>query len=132
MMKVVATALVLIAGAAVVLWYGNTLNSWVLGGLVGGVAALLLRIPISLTPFAYISRRHEDRLAAEAQKEEVTLAQMNYQAIPMLPRSMRRGSIVDTFEVENSLLAPESNMWDEEEYLRTVYSEHNPPPSTQY
>src|SRR5436309_2581410 len=47
-MKAVATALVLIAGAAVVLWYGNTLNSWVLGGLIGGLAALLLSIPISL------------------------------------------------------------------------------------
>ena len=47
-MKAVAVALVLIAGAAVVLWYGNTLNSWVLGGLIGGLAALLLSIPISL------------------------------------------------------------------------------------
>jgi len=50
-MKAVATALVLIVGAAVVLWYGNTLNSWVLGGLIGGLAALLISIPISLTLF---------------------------------------------------------------------------------
>src|ERR1700730_12264374 len=131
MMKVVATALVLIAGAAVVLWYGNTLNSGVLGGLIGGLAALLLSIPISLTLFAYISRRHEDRLAVEAQ-EEVTLAQMDYQDIPMLHRPMRRGYIVDAFEVENALLAPESTMWDEEEYLRAIYNERNLPPPTQY
>jgi hypothetical protein len=61
LIKAVATALVLIAGAAVVLWYGNTLNSWVLGGLIGGLAALLLSIPISLTLFTYLARQHEER-----------------------------------------------------------------------
>jgi hypothetical protein len=74
-MKAVAAALVLIAGAAVVLWYGNTLNSWVLGGLIGGLAALLLSIPISLTVFSYLSRRHDEQLRAEVQ-EEMSLAQM--------------------------------------------------------
>lgn len=68
-MKAVAAALVLIAGAGVVLWYGNMLNSWVLGGLVGGLAALLLSIPISLTLFSYFSRRHDERVRAEAQEE---------------------------------------------------------------
>ncbi len=75
-MKAVATALVLIAGAAVVLWYGNTLNSWILGGLIGGLAALLLSIPISLTVFSYLSRRHDEQLRAEVQ-EEMQLAQMH-------------------------------------------------------
>ncbi|MBO0790954.1 MAG: hypothetical protein J2P36_08405 [Ktedonobacteraceae bacterium] len=70
-MKAVATALVLIVGAAVVLWYGNTLNSWVLGGLIGGLAALLLSIPISLMLFAYLARRHNERQPVE---EEVSLA----------------------------------------------------------
>lgn len=65
LLKAVATALVLIAGAAVVLWYANTLNSWVVGGLIGGLAALLLSIPISLTLFTYLSRRHDERTAAE-------------------------------------------------------------------
>jgi len=64
-MRAAAVALVLIVGAAVVLWYGNTLNSWVLGGLIGGLAALLLSIPISLTLFSYLSRRHEEQLQAE-------------------------------------------------------------------
>ncbi len=68
-MRAAAVALVLILGAAVVLWYANTLNSWVLGGLIGGLAALLLSIPISLTLFSYLSRRHEERLKAEAQEE---------------------------------------------------------------
>src|ERR1700687_1873395 len=40
-MRVAAVALVVIVGAAVVLWFGNTLNSLVLGGLIGGLAALL-------------------------------------------------------------------------------------------
>jgi hypothetical protein len=72
-MKAVAVALVLIAGAAVVLWYGNTLNSWVLGGLIGGLAALLLSIPISLSLFSYLSRRHDERTRAE----EVLLEEEN-------------------------------------------------------
>jgi len=66
--RAVATALVLIAGAAVVLWYGNTLNSWVLGGLIGGLAALLISIPISLTLFSYLSHRQEERLFAEREE----------------------------------------------------------------
>ena len=68
-MRAAAVAFVLIIGAAVVLWYGNTLNSWVLGGLIGGLAALLLSIPITLTLFSYLSRRHDERLKAEAQEE---------------------------------------------------------------
>ncbi len=59
-MKAVATALVLIAGAAVVLWYGNMLNSWVVGGLVGGLAALLVSIPLSLVLFSYFARHHDE------------------------------------------------------------------------
>jgi hypothetical protein len=59
-MKAVATALVLIVGAAVVLWYGNMLNSWVVGGLVGGLAALLLSIPLSLVLFSYFARHRDE------------------------------------------------------------------------
>ncbi len=61
-MRGAAVALVLIVGAAIVLWFGNMLNSWVLGGLIGGLAALLLSIPISLTLFSFLSRRHDQRL----------------------------------------------------------------------
>ena len=73
-MRAAAVALVLIVGAAVVLWYGNTLNSLVLGGLIGGLAALLVSIPISLVLFSYLSRRHDEQLKAEAM-EEMALAQ---------------------------------------------------------
>ena len=38
-MRVAAVAFVLIVGAAVVLAFANTLNSWVLGGLLGGLIA---------------------------------------------------------------------------------------------
>lgn len=71
-MRAAAVALVLIVGAAVVLWFGNMLNSWVIGGLMGGLAALLLSIPISLTLFSYLARRHDERLKAE---QQVVLAQ---------------------------------------------------------
>src|SRR5437588_8731709 len=75
-MKAVATALVLIAGAAIVLWYGNTLNSWVLGGLIGGFGALLLSIPISLVLFSYFSRHCDEHLEEEVlEYEKISLAQ---------------------------------------------------------
>jgi len=73
-MRAAALALVLIVGAAVVLWFGNTLNSWVLGGLIGGLAALLLSIPISLTLFSFMSRRHDEQLRA-VEQEEISPAQ---------------------------------------------------------
>src|SRR5260370_36407698 len=72
-MRAAAVALVLIVGAAVVLWFGNMLNSWVIGGLMGGLAALLLSIPISLTLFSYLARRHDEQLRAAEQ--QVVLAQ---------------------------------------------------------
>lgn len=64
-MRVAAVALVLIVGAAVVLAFANTLNSWVLGGLLGGLAAILLSIPISLTLFTLLARRHDARRQAD-------------------------------------------------------------------
>ena len=60
-MRVAFVALVLIVGAAVMLAFANTLNSWVLGGLLGGLAALLLSIPISLALFTLLARRQEAR-----------------------------------------------------------------------
>src|SRR6266852_2031345 len=80
-MRAAAVAFVLIVGAAVVLWFGNTLNSLVLGGLIGGLAALLLSIPISLMLFSYLSHRHDEQLRAEAQ-EEMALAQLGTYAYP--------------------------------------------------
>src|SRR5947209_2096749 len=64
-MKVAAVALVLLIGAAVVLAFANTLNSWVLGGLIGGLAALLISIPISLILFTILARRHDERQRIE-------------------------------------------------------------------
>src|SRR6266568_8605200 len=60
-MRVAAVALVLIVGAAMVLAFANTLNSWVLGGLLGGLASMLLSIPIALALFILLTRRHEAR-----------------------------------------------------------------------
>lgn len=65
-MRVAAMAFVLIVGAAVVLVFANTLNSWVLGGLLGGLAAILLSIPISLVLFTFFARRHDARQNAVA------------------------------------------------------------------
>src|SRR5207248_4916843 len=96
-MRTAAVALVLIVGAAVVLWYGNTLNSLILGGLIGGLAALLLSIPISLVLFSYFSRRHEDRLRAEVQ-EEMSLAQIHEYEFLEAPE--------DVYEAEVQMLPP--------------------------
>jgi hypothetical protein len=113
MMKVVAAALVFIAGAAVVLWFGNTLNSWVLGGLIGGLAAILLTIPISLTLFSYLSRRHDEQLRAEAELQQDEYSQV-YEDVPA--RVVRR-----TYAAEGYALkaGPEEEAWyEEEEYYQ--------------
>src|SRR5579883_2939059 len=73
-MRLALVALVLVVGAGVVLWFGNTLNSWVLGGLIGGLAALLISIPISVTLFFHLSRRHEEQQRVR-DEEAVVLAQ---------------------------------------------------------
>src|SRR5436305_8216761 len=98
-MRAATVALVLIFGAAVVLWYGNTLNSLVLGGLIGGLAALLLSIPISLILFSYFSHRHEDQLREEV-REEMSLSQIHeYQEYLEAPEE-------DVYEAEVPLLPP--------------------------
>lgn len=103
-MKAVAAGLVLIVGAAIILWYGNTLNSWVLGGLIGGLAALLLSIPISLTLFSYFASRQE-----EQSKQEEVLNEMYEQ--PMLsPRVVRK-----VYEVEGSIQSSPAKGWGGED-----------------
>ncbi len=97
-MRAAAVALVLIVGAAVVLWYGNTLNSLVLGGLIGGLAALLLSIPISLTLFSYLSRRHEEQLQAEEQEDIATVQEEEAYASMQAP--------AEVYEADAILLTP--------------------------
>ncbi len=87
-MRAAAVAFVLVVGAAVVLWFGNTLNSWVLGGLIGGLAALLLSIPISLSLFSFLSRRHDDRFRTEIH-EQMSLGQTYSYALPPAGAQMR-------------------------------------------
>src|ERR1700693_3697850 len=110
-MKAVAVALVLIAGAAVVLWYGNTSNSWVVGGLIGGLAALLLSIPISLTLFSYLSRRHDEQFRAETEWTEAELSQMYEYEDEESPVRTIRGA----YEVEEYGEAEEEEFWNEDE-----------------
>ena len=128
MIKAVAAALVLIAGAAVVLWFGNTLNSWVLGGLIGGLAALLLSIPISLTLFSYLSHRHDEQLRAEAELAEAEFSQMyEYEQIP--GRSAR-----SMYSVEEYVDPDAGEFWDEEEeYYQQPRQQMRslPPPASQ-
>ena len=73
-MRAAAAAIVFILGAAVILVFANSLNSWVLGGLIGGLAALLISIPISVMLFTILSRRHELKLQAIHQE----LGEMGY------------------------------------------------------
>lgn len=78
-MRTAALALVLIVGAVVILIFANTLNSWVLGGLIGGLAALLISIPISLVLFTILARRHDTELHALQQElEEMAFAEEEY------------------------------------------------------
>ncbi len=120
-MRLALVALVLVVGAGVVLWFGNTLNSWVLGGLIGGLAALLISIPISVTLFFHLSQRHEERLRAH-EEEAVALAQV-HQYERGYGRGYRREyeqEQVDAYEYEadNYVLA-EEGIWYEEEDQQT-------------
>jgi len=105
-MRAAAVALVLIVGAAVVLWFGNMLNSWVLGGLMGGLAALLLSIPISLTLFSFLARRHDEQFRT-AEQEEVSLAQSGTYGYE------DHAEVAAVYELEDYELSPEDE-WDEE------------------
>jgi hypothetical protein len=74
-MRAAALAIVFIFGAAVILVFANTLNSLVLGGLIGGLAALLISIPISLLLFTFLSRNHDQKLQAfQEELEEIGYA----------------------------------------------------------
>ena len=77
-MKAAALAFVLLIGAAIVLAFANTLNSWVLGGLIGGLAAILLSIPISLALFTILARRHDAQLYAQGQEDEMVFDDEEY------------------------------------------------------
>jgi hypothetical protein len=96
-MRAAAVALVLILGAIVILWFGNTLNSWVLGGLIGGFAALLISIPISVTLFLYLSRRHDEKMKAE-------------QDLPL------ESSEFYIEEQQTGVYEPDAGMFDDEEF----------------
>lgn len=128
LMKAVAAALVLIIVAVVILWYGNTLNSWVLGGLIGGLAALLFSIPISLMLFSFFSRRHDERLhsdAAEVYDDEANYSVANYRALR--PRVAREEHIRTDYREEYIIeeeRAPRRHVWDEEEEVRYQQSQH--------
>jgi len=102
-MRVAAVAFVLIVGAAVVLAFANTLNSWVLGGLLGGLAAILLCIPISLAIFTLLTRRQEARQRAAAQalelEEEADYAAVVYE------------DDLSVYEVEGSVLSVEDHLF---------------------
>jgi hypothetical protein len=92
-------AIVLIFGSAVILVFANTLNSWVLGGLIGGLAALLISIPISLSLFTILSRHHDQKLQA-LQQEQV---EMGY-------ADLNENGYAEVFETDFYVLR------DEEEY----------------
>ncbi|GHO84259.1 hypothetical protein [Dictyobacter formicarum] len=135
MLKAVAAALVLIAGAAVVLWYANTLNSWVLGGLIGGLAALLLSIPISLTLFSFLARRHEEQERARLQDEEYKEASRSVMyEYRQVPERLARTILI---EEEDEYIPRKRGIWGEEEeyvderrYLPAPTRRELPPPSS--
>ncbi|SRR6266852_2634047 len=152
-MKAVATVLVLIVGAAVVLWYGNTLNSWVLGGLIGGFGALLLSIPISLVLFSWISRHYDKHLQEEVlEDEEITLAQSGSYAIVQDQsfyddecfdyedqefyseydeEGVEEGIYEGELDVDqDGYLLPDRSVWEEEQPRRIPPARHLPSPSS--
>ncbi len=116
-MRAAAVALVLIIGAIVILWFGNTLNSWVLGGLIGGFAALLISIPISVVLFLYLSRQHEEKVKAEAEQ--------NLSFEPSA--SYREERQIEFYDADADVLDDSEEDWYEEEDERTSTTGRNLP-----
>ncbi len=142
-MKAVATLLVLILGAAVVLWYGNTLNSWVAGGLIGGLGALLLSIPISLVFFSYFSRHYDAYQQEEVlEQEEISLAQRgSYSIVDDTEEyfdyeDQEFYSEYDDEEIYDGeldgdrYLLAEQSVWEEQQPRRLLPPRHLPSPSS--
>lgn len=119
-MRAAGVALVLIVGAVVILWFGNTLNSWVLGGLIGGLAALLISIPISVTLFLYLSRRHDEKLKAEAE-QDVSFDPAN---------TYGDGRRIEVYEDEADVLDTEDDWYDEEDEYPSSTGRNLPIPSS--
>ena len=102
-MRAAAVALVLIIGAVVLLIFANTLNSWVLGGLIGGLAALLISIPISLFLFTILARRHDEEMWAlqEELEEEIAAA------------SIEGRQYAEVYETDAHVLSDEENFYND-------------------
>ena len=137
-MRTVATALVLIAGAAVILWYGSTLNnSWVLGGLIGGLAAILLSIPISLTLFSHLSRRHDERMERtdhidEQEEGRMRLArEYEYPAVPARRAYEVEGRGYTIHEEYEDAYDDEDEYWHQEEMEQQSLPRRLPAPSAE-
>jgi hypothetical protein len=111
-MKIAMLALLLLVASAVVLIFANTLNSWVLGGLIGGLAALLISIPISLIIFATLSRRHDQLLFAQiAEQEEL--------------EAFDNGDYAGVYEAEAYVLTEEDDLYYEDDrYYDDEYEQY--------
>ncbi len=107
-MRAAAAAIVFILGAAVILILANSLNSWVLGGLIGGLAALLISIPISVMLFTILSRRHDLKLQALHQE----LGEMGYVDQDEL-------GYEEVYETEAYVLAEEEN-YNQNQHRRMI------------
>ncbi|MEO8971473.1 MAG: hypothetical protein ABI406_07740 [Ktedonobacteraceae bacterium] len=118
-MRAAVVALVLIVGAVVILWFGNTLNSWVLGGLIGGFAALLISIPISVTLFLYLSRRHDEKLRAEVGQDISFDSASPY----------REERQIEVYEAEADVLDTDEDWCDEEDEYVSSTGRNLPVPS---
>ncbi len=144
LIKAVATALVLIVAAAVILWYGNTLNSWVVGGLVGGFGALLLSIPISFVLFSYFSHhahkpQHEDVLEDEVvfvQRGSYSLVQdqLDYNEDEYFDEEQEYYEYDEEeiyegeLDVDDEYVLAEQSVWEEEQPRHVPPARYSPSP----
>jgi hypothetical protein len=125
--KAVAVALVLIAGAAVVLWFGNRLNSWVLGGLIGGLASLLLSIPIAWVLFSYFAHQHNEQQQQSTRGHSKRVYSDQETPLPgYLPQEIDPDYYDDKYVMENGHLVHELDG----EVFYTNVEEHRQLPAT--
>jgi len=109
-MKAAMLAIVLLVASVIILIFANTLNSWVLGGLIGGLAALLISIPISLLIFTSLAHRHDERLFAQMAEQEAAANTM-----------LEYDEDAEVYETEAYAVPGEDEVYYQEQYYEDDY-----------
>ena len=72
-MKLIGFALVLVLGAGIILFVGNTSSAWVVGGLTGGFSAFLISVPFAFVLFRHLSKQNDLQEVVEFSQDTIAV-----------------------------------------------------------